>query len=75
MSLRNLRNVASARSFITSRFIAPPAGRKYGRTHGSMGVTDDIADRLLRLPLWPDMASAADDICAQVIDAVQKSLA
>jgi dTDP-4-amino-4,6-dideoxygalactose transaminase len=29
-----------------------PAGRKYGRAHGGLTVTDDIADRLLRLPLW-----------------------
>lgn len=29
-----------------------PAGRKYARTHGEMMVTDDIADRLLRLPMY-----------------------
>lgn len=29
-----------------------PAGRKFARAHGEMMVTDDIADRLLRLPLW-----------------------
>ena len=29
-----------------------PAGRKFARTHGEMMVTDDIADRLLRLPMW-----------------------
>lgn len=29
-----------------------PAGKQYGRTHGEMSVTDDLADRLLRLPLW-----------------------
>ena len=52
-----------------------PAGRKYGRTHGSMDVTDDIADRLLRLPLWPDMAEQVDDVCAAVIDSVRKTLA
>jgi dTDP-4-amino-4,6-dideoxygalactose transaminase len=28
------------------------AGKKYGRAHGEMMVTDDIADRLLRLPQW-----------------------
>ena len=29
-----------------------PAGLKYGRVHGNMIHTVDLADRLLRLPLW-----------------------
>ncbi len=29
-----------------------PAGRRFGRTAGSMAHTDDLSDRLLRLPLW-----------------------
>lgn len=29
-----------------------PAGQALGRTHGSMAITDDISDRLVRLPLW-----------------------
>jgi dTDP-4-amino-4,6-dideoxygalactose transaminase len=29
-----------------------PAGQKNGRVHGKMTNTDDLADRLLRLPLW-----------------------
>lgn len=29
-----------------------PAGRRYGRTHGSLDVTIDVAKRLIRLPLW-----------------------
>ncbi len=32
-----------------------PAGRKYGRTSGSMQVTDDLSERLLRLPLYYEM--------------------
>ncbi|NJR66893.1 MAG: dTDP-4-amino-4,6-dideoxygalactose transaminase [Leptolyngbyaceae cyanobacterium CRU_2_3] len=32
-----------------------PAGRKYGRTSGSLKVTDDLSDRLLRLPLGGGM--------------------
>lgn len=29
-----------------------PAGRKYGRFHGDLPVTDMVAERLLRLPQW-----------------------
>ncbi len=29
-----------------------PAGRRYGRVHGSMEVTDLISENLIRLPLW-----------------------
>lgn len=29
-----------------------PAGRKFARAHGELHVTDDVSDRLLRLPLW-----------------------
>jgi dTDP-4-amino-4,6-dideoxygalactose transaminase len=32
-----------------------PAGKMYGRASGSMGVTDDVSSRLLRLPLFFDM--------------------
>jgi dTDP-4-amino-4,6-dideoxygalactose transaminase len=32
-----------------------PGGRRFGRTAGSLGVTDDVANRLVRLPLWAGM--------------------
>ena len=35
-----------------------PAGVRYGRTSGSLAVTEDLSDRLLRLPLWADMTEA-----------------
>ena len=35
-----------------------PAGRKYGRISGNMSVTDDIGERLLRLPLHYEMSDA-----------------
>jgi len=33
-----------------------PAGRRFGRTHGPLEVTDDVAARLLRLPMWPGLS-------------------
>ncbi len=35
-----------------------PAGRKYGRVSGNMQVTDDLNERLLRLPLHYEMDDA-----------------
>jgi dTDP-4-amino-4,6-dideoxygalactose transaminase len=29
-----------------------PAGKRYGRVHGSMAVTESLSERLVRLPLW-----------------------
>lgn len=49
-----------------------PAGRRFGRTAGSMAVTDDSSARLLRLPLWAGMSDA--DV-SHVIDQVWKAVA
>jgi dTDP-4-amino-4,6-dideoxygalactose transaminase len=35
-----------------------PAGRRFGRTSGSLDHTDDLSARLVRLPLYPRMAAA-----------------
>jgi dTDP-4-amino-4,6-dideoxygalactose transaminase len=43
-----------------------PAGQKYGRVVGSMHNTDSLSDRLVRLPLWPDLGKDQQ----RVIDAV-----
>jgi dTDP-4-amino-4,6-dideoxygalactose transaminase len=44
-----------------------PAGQRFGRVAGSLAVTDGVSARLVRLPLWPEMA---DDDVARVIAAV-----
>lgn len=43
-----------------------PAGLKLARTHGSLAVTDDVASRLLRMPLWHAMTDEPE----RVIEAV-----
>jgi len=37
------------------------AGRRFGRAHGQLRVTEDLAARLLRLPLWIGLDAAATD--------------
>lgn len=39
-----------------------PGGKKFARVHGKMPVTEDLADRLLRLPVYNDLSD--DDISA-----------
>lgn len=43
------------------------AGRKYGRAHGELTITDDIADRLLRLPLWVGMEERQTEVIQSVL--------
>ena len=46
-----------------------PAGRNYGRVSGTMQVTDDVSQRLLRLPLHYEMDDAdVARICAAIHD-------
>ena len=47
-----------------------PAGLKYGRAHGDLKVTNDISDRLLRLPMWVGM----EDQQVEIVQAVLSSL-
>ena len=35
-----------------------PAGRRFGRAAGELRVTEDLSQRLIRLPLWSGMARA-----------------
>lgn len=44
-----------------------PAGMKYGRTSGSVDVTNDISERLLRLSMFYGMI---DDELDRVLDGV-----
>lgn len=44
-----------------------PAGVKYGRVSGSMKVTDDLANRMLRLPMFADLSQ---DESHYVIDSI-----
>jgi dTDP-4-amino-4,6-dideoxygalactose transaminase len=44
------------------------AGRAFGRVHGSMRHTDEISDRLVRLPLWIGMEpSDVERVVAAVV--------
>lgn len=44
-----------------------PGGRKYGRVHGSMTVTEDLSGRIVRLPLWVGMKTEQDRVVEVVL--------
>ena len=48
---------------------ASPAGRRFG--HGDdLPITDDVADRLVRMPLWPGLEDQLDHVLAAAEDAL-----
>ena len=44
-----------------------PAGTRYGRTHGSLDITDSLSDRLVRLPLWIGLTKGQQNQVVQVL--------
>ncbi len=50
-----------------------PAGKKYGRAHGALPLTIDLSERLVRLPIIPELADYQGEI-EKIIDIVKRSL-
>ncbi|HQN65557.1 MAG TPA: dTDP-4-amino-4,6-dideoxygalactose transaminase [Methylophilus sp.] len=50
-----------------------PAGLKYGRSNGELPVTEDISDRLLRLPMWTGLEPHHDQVLSVVFDSLQQT--
>jgi dTDP-4-amino-4,6-dideoxygalactose transaminase len=46
-----------------------PAGLRYGRAVGTLPVTNDVSERLLRLPLWPDMTPSDVELVVSALGA------
>lgn len=43
-----------------------PAGLKYGRTHGDLTITNDLANRLVRLPLWIGLEERIEEVISSI---------
>ena len=50
-----------------------PAGLKYGRTSGALNRTTEVADRLVRLPLWVGLEAWQSHVIEQVTVALTQS--
>ena len=49
---------------------ASPAGLRYGRASGQLPHTEDLAARLVRLPLWLGLEEHLDDVIARMLAAL-----
>ena len=50
-----------------------PAGQKYARAAGDLRVTHDASDRLMRLPLWPEMTGDEVEFVVRTLGDVLKA--
>jgi dTDP-4-amino-4,6-dideoxygalactose transaminase len=51
-----------------------PAGQRFCRTHGNLEFTDNLSNRLLRLPLWIGLGSTQQERIVQtILSCTQKS--
>jgi dTDP-4-amino-4,6-dideoxygalactose transaminase len=48
-----------------------PAGLRYGRSHGSLEVTDSVSERLIRLPIWMGISLEQQE---RVVDVLSSAL-
>jgi len=49
-----------------------PGGMRYGRAHGDLSVTNDISERLIRLPLWVNLTEADQN---RVVETLRNAIA
>jgi dTDP-4-amino-4,6-dideoxygalactose transaminase len=47
-----------------------PAGLRFGRAHGDLAVTNELSDRLVRLPMWIGLESDQTKIINEILEMV-----
>jgi dTDP-4-amino-4,6-dideoxygalactose transaminase len=52
-----------------------PAGKRFGRAHGSMAVTDEVGSCLIRMPLWIGIEEHLDEIIEVTLRAIRAATA
>jgi dTDP-4-amino-4,6-dideoxygalactose transaminase len=65
MHLLNERGINAVFHYVPLH--SSPAGRKFGRCHGELRVTEDLSQRLLRLPLYYEMSLHEITMVAEAI--------
>lgn len=62
--IEGMRNAGIGTVFHYIPLHTAPHGMKVARSSGSLSVTDDIADRLVRLPMWVGLETQLDEVFA-----------
>ena len=52
-----------------------PAGLKYGRAHGGLRVTEELSQRIVRLPLWVGLEASDVDRVVSSVESLAKEAA
>lgn len=53
--IQHLKSLGIQPTFHYVPLHSAPAGERYGRTSGSLTLTEEVSERLVRLPLWANM--------------------
>ncbi len=51
-----------------------PAGKRYGRPHGDLNVTNQQSERLVRLPLWVGLSDEQQDRVVEVLGVLKSEV-
>lgn len=51
-----------------------PAGRHYGQARVELTVTVDLSERIIRIPLWPEITESQQDKVIQVLEKATESI-
>lgn len=62
--IRYLRDEGIGALFHYVPLHSAPAGRRFGRSNGVLSVTDDMAGRLVRLPMWHGLGELQPEVLA-----------
>ncbi len=73
--LRDLNGQGISAVFHYTPLHSSPAGRRYGRTHGDLSLTEQLSQRLVRLPLFADMRHDQVERVAEAVDTAVLRLA
>ena len=44
-----------------------PAGKRYGRVHGDLAITNSVSERLIRLPLWVGLTATQQESVVETL--------
>ncbi len=69
--LRTMKDAGIGAIFHYVPLHSSPGGRRYGKAHGDLSVTDSASERLIRLPMW--LGLRADQQC-RVVETLSRAI-